>query len=459
MLEWSHRILGVLFILVLLFGVLPLGSVDSINLYASVLLQAALFAIAVCLPMREPIQRSVLRPVLTVVLACAAWLTVQAVSFEGNPLANPIWSAVAEPLDLVGGSISVAPGETIRSLPSLLGPFLVFATAAVLASRDDRPERLWNRLAYLGFALVAFGLLRYALFPDVRLFSQIHLNAGAVTSVLVNRNNAATLFGLTSLALCGTFFVHLARLDWFRLRRDVREFHPGILRRYSALLLALAALFVTLLALFLTKSRAGFGATLLALLLAIGTATATLPSRRIAKRPRWIIVTLAALVLGIFTVFGQQTIHRAQMVGFEDARSCIYRDVMRAIADYPWVGTGFGTFEAIFPMYRSAECGIVGVWSRAHNSWLEGALGLGLPFFVLLVGYCLFRLIRIYRVGIRERRRYRAIPIASLAMLLLVGVHSVFDFSLQIHGVAIYFAGLLGAGTAVSLARHGNDGV
>ena len=37
----------------------------------------------------------------------------------------------------------------------------------------------------------------------------------------------------------------------------------------------------------------------------------------------------------------------------EQGRLEAYRSSLRIIADYPWFGTGLGTFTAIFPAYRS----------------------------------------------------------------------------------------------------------
>ena len=107
----------------------------------------------------------------------------------------------------------------------------------------------------------------------------------------------------------------------------------------------------------------------------------------------------------------------------------------------------------VFPVYRDSDCaGIFGVWERAHNLFLEGFLGLGLPFVAALtIGYLI--LVGVFIRGIRIRRQFRFIPIMGLAVLILASLHSIVDFSLQIPGVGVYFAAVMAAATTVSLGR------
>jgi O-antigen ligase len=126
--------------------------------------------------------------------------------------------------------------------------------------------------------------------------------------------------------------------------------------------------------------------------------------------------------------------------------------VIDAIKDNPWFGTGFGTFEQVFPVYRDPECGLSGLWDRAHNVFLEGSLGLGLPFAVVVL-FGLVYLLSIFLIGYRTRQRFQIVPVAGMGILLLVVLHSMVDFSIQIPGVAAYVAAALGAAVSISLAR------
>ena len=119
-------------------------------------------------------------------------------------------------------------------------------------------------------------------------------------------------------------------------------------------------------------------------------------------------------------------------------------------------GTGFGTFRTIFPIYRNVECGIHGIWDRAHNTFLEGYLGLGFPF-------CLFLAILIWFIangliiGFCDRYRFKFISILTIGLIAYISMHSFVDFPLQIPGLAVYFSSLLSAGIAISIARRTVD--
>jgi O-antigen ligase len=117
--------------------------------------------------------------------------------------------------------------------------------------------------------------------------------------------------------------------------------------------------------------------------------------------------------------------------------------------DHLWLGTGLGTFVWSFPPYRDAQMSIIGIWDRAHNTWLELASDLGLPLAGIILAGWMVMIFILYR-GTRIRRRDLALPAAGLSIALLSGLHSLIDFSLQIPGFAITAFALIGAGLAQS---------
>jgi hypothetical protein len=83
---------------------------------------------------------------------------------------------------------------------------------------------------------------------------------------------------------------------------------------------------------------------------------------------------------------------------------------------------------------------------------LEGYLGLGLPFAAVVLislGY----LLSLFLDGYQTRRRFRIVPVTGMGVLLLIVLHSMVDFSVQIPGVAAFVAAAIGAAVAISLAR------
>jgi O-antigen ligase len=445
--------LRTLFLGALLIAILPLGSVRPGNLFFSAACQALLFGAILAL---TPWPTSLRRPLcmlLGIGGLAGLYTFAQTLWFAGNPLAHPAFALAGRELGVAGGSISLSPGDTLRSLPSLVSPFFAFGTALLLSRSDVQGYRTWRMLAGLGAAFALFGLVRLSVFPQARLFAQEHLSTGVMTGTFVNQNNAATFLGLSALSMLGLLSWQVARSDRGRLLRDVRR--PGLdgLGRQWPLLLSLLALLAIVLGLFLTRSRAGIALSAAALVAGTLATIATLPYRAATPRRKAAGMVLAiGVALAGIAVLGQRTVLRAELAGPESIRECLYRDVLSAIGDSPLLGTGLGTFERIYPMVRSTVCGLYGNPERAHNSYLEGYLGLGLPFAVLLLA-CLACLGWIYAAGLRERRRLRFVPILALAALALLLAHSAVDFPIQIHGIAIYFAALLGTAAGVSLAH------
>ena len=147
------------------------------------------------------------------------------------------------------------------------------------------------------------------------------------------------------------------------------------------------------------------------------------------------LFVLAATALGWY--FGWETLSpRLEEFGVGlTNREAIYDSARPMAADYPWFGTGPGTFAPVFQLYRISNDTY---WpEQLHNDWLEtritfGWVGLAL---ILAALACVF-LHRFARDGIRGARRF-----IFLAWLALAGclVEARFDFPFQIHSVIFLF--------------------
>jgi O-antigen ligase len=100
-------------------------------------------------------------------------------------------------------------------------------------------------------------------------------------------------------------------------------------------------------------------------------------------------------------------------------------------------------------MYRDSSVSTFEVWDKAHNTYLEVWLGLGVVFGTALMASLAWLVLRCF-IGAVKRRRDSTPAIVAAAAALVVGTHSLVDFSLQIEGIAITFMALLGAGVAQS---------
>jgi O-antigen ligase len=449
----ASKILRIGLMVVILATVIPFGAVDPFWFNLAALLNGLVFAATLAIPIRNLELLTIYRTALFVTVSISAYLFFQSIQLPQNIFSNPIWETVHDLLNIRTGAISVDPAGTIATIPVVVHPFLIFMAALVLLQSDETALSFWRQLAVTGAAIAALGLIQYFLFPSSLLLGEKRHYLDSVTGTFVNRNSAATLFGIATL-LIASILIRL--VQHLYLQREHSHVAPQVGIRDSKTTLTLygGIFLVTILALFLTGSRGGLISTFVPLMLiavwfALSLASSTTPAR---ARIGFAGASAAVLVLA-FAIFGARSVFRLVRSGIDDDRWCVYRSTISAIADNPWFGTGFGTFQHVFPVYRTPECGIGGVWDRAHNSFLEGYLGMGVAFAVFAV-FVLFYLSHLFLIGYRTRWRFQIIPLTGMAILLLIVLHSLVDFSLQIPGVAAYVAAALGAAVSVSVARR-----
>ena len=114
-------------------------------------------------------------------------------------------------------------------------------------------------------------------------------------------------------------------------------------------------------------------------------------------------------------------------------------DTLHIFRDHPWVGIGLGSFDTVFPQYRTFSTNLA--WIHAHNDYAEALAETGLAGGILM----LFALIIFFRRAVRNlsgRLRSAAAWIQVGATLGCCGllVHSYADFNLHIPANAAWFA-------------------
>ena len=321
-----------------------------------------------------------------------------------------------------------------------------------LQTGRDAKRAAWA-FAALGFAAALhalYGLLAHLSGTNTILWFAKTAYHDVVTGTFVNRNTFAThaALGLLCLAAAlreafGTASAQTAP-GRERLRRLVSEAPAR-----KALLLAAALLVGN--AILLSESRAGVAVALLGL-------TALLAMLALRARRPLLAVAATAGVLGaglLFATLGEG-LERRLWTAEEDweGRRQIAAETLDAIHAAPLRGVGLGGFEAAHRMHREAG-GAVRI-ERAHNDYLQTALELGVPgalaFFASL-GTLAFAC----AWGALRRRRNAVFPAAGLAACVLVGAHSVVDFSLRVPAVSVLFSLMLGVAVAQSWRGGGEE--
>lgn len=389
---------------------------------------------------------------LLLIAAAMAWIAVQALMPAPGPLAHRVWGEAGTLAGLeLSGRISANPQESLLGLLRLATATAI-CVAALLIAQDARRARLLVDAFIAAAALYAlYGLYRLALVPDKVLW--FDARGGAYLSgPFLSRSQAATYFGLACVAALAMLIQHSRRLARPFAASPLRVQIAGVLAlvpgalgvRFTVLLLLVSALL-------LTGSRAGIAATTVALVAVVALETARQARRRGNRGLLQLALlgaVLAAAMAAAFEIAGGRIAERLLADGLAPgARLEVYGTTLKAIADHAWLGSGYGTFQDVFPLYRGEAGSYALTWDKAHNDYLELLLGLGLPAAALLLGALGAAAARALR-GALERRRHAAFPAIAAAASLLVGLHALVDFSMQIQAITLSYALLLGVGLA-----------
>jgi O-antigen ligase len=381
--------------------------------------------------------------------AAAVWIGLQASPLTPTAWHHPLWGAAAAALgDELTGAISLNPFDTISGLIRLLAYGGVFWLAFHLGRSAERARNAFLALSVAAFAYAAYGFLDQVTGAKMVLWYPKTWYPDSVTATFVNRNNYATYAGLGLVVASGLIVRHIAAVLASPLEGRAR-----LVRLAASISLGralfLAGWMVLVTALVLSNSRAGVVSVLFGLAALLAAASAT---RMLRLRHALAIagtITVAGTILA--AVAGDTLGGRFATTALErEGRSIAYELTLNGIAEQPWLGTGFGTFEESFALVRDER--LEGGWDKAHNTYLENAFELGIPAAALLTAACLALLWRCL-VGLRARRRSGIYPAVGVAATVSVGCHSLVDFGLQIPAIAATYALIMGIAVAQSWPR------
>ncbi len=220
----------------------------------------------------------------------------------------------------------------------------------------------------------------------------------------------------------------------------VREQTPGTQDTiYAKRLLLIFCAIIMSTALFFTMSRGGIFSFIAALLFM---AVLVLTRRSIKKRG-WVLSAVVVFVILSITWLGATpVIERILSIKVEIAslyfggRLPIWQSTIDIIKDYPFLGTGFGTFNYVFPKYETE--GLAYHYAHAHSDLLELLSDTGIVGFFLLGVGSLVSMVWVFRRFYRRHDPYIiSLSIGFLGSLAGMFVHSLVDFNLRIPANAI----------------------
>lgn len=167
--------------------------------------------------------------------------------------------------------------------------------------------------------------------------------------------------------------------------------------------------------------------------------------------PKW---GMTALLLGMalfigFLGFAEDrvasrihTINMGEESSFFKARLTILEHSVGIVKDYPWTGTGIGTFAWAFPQYRPEGFGVRFYYT--HNDYVQTIVEMGLLVIPLLIGGIFVVLKKSFGRNKDEFRFKKAMRLACGVGILSLILHGLVDFNFHIPANMIVFVCLAG---------------
>ena len=255
---------------------------------------------------------------------------------------------------------------TWACLLALMPPLAVFF-AALTANAQAR----WFIVGSLLIGVAAnllLGLAQRFQGPNSSFYLYEIANFGSATGFFSNRNNFAML-------LCIAI-----PIIWAVSHRLARREGNG---RFLAIASGTVMMAIVFVGLAVSGSRSGILLGMLSLALSTAMIWSPSASRRSSRGRRSLLAALgAALIIGQFGLVGLLRI--ADTDALTEYRTQIARVTLRAASDYLPVGSGFGTFQAVYAMHETPATMMSEYVNHAHNDWLELWLEGGFPAALLM---------------------------------------------------------------------------
>lgn len=329
---------------------------------------------------------------------------------------------------IASSRLSLTPGDTVLMIVRYVSYMLFFVLMMQVSVNRDRVRKIVMGLLGIFAAHALYAMLALTQFGDTILIFEKWAYSGVATGTFVNRNSFATFLAM-GMVLCLAALFREANL---RVKKERKSFWGGFMapesRRLVIYFMIMVLLLITLIS---TSSRMGLFAAL------AGTFFVAAVSVSKMEKPGWRVVStvfwIGALGGGVFLyLFGGGLLERLGNVEVAaGVRGDLYHQVWQMIWARPLTGFGGGSFEMAFPLYHELPVNPDFVWDKAHSTylglWVETGLVFGsIP--LIILGYFAYQT---FRAGVSRARDWMT-PVAAFGVIVVAGVHSMVDFSLEI---------------------------
>src|SRR5574337_359875 len=375
----SDRFLLWTLTLLLLFTPLAFGTVEVWSIAVAELLMLSMGVVWLAQMIRNGRIQFDQTPFTIPILSFLALMLFQMVPLPLNtiallsPAAYSVYSAAASALDLQfeWRTISLNPIATCEEFLRVLTYAMLFWVVLTCFRTRERVERVIVTIIGIGFFLAVFAIIQKYSSNGRIYWIRETAQGGEPFGPYVNRNHFA---GYMEIALPLTIGYILAQ-------SAVHTHRLGIRRRLllwtshqtsKSILLLFAAIFMGA-ALLLTGSRGGLvsfaGSMVFFVIMAIMKQTAHSRAVRLALACCGLTLVAPIWIGGNSAFLSLERLEKTLQEPSTDERALLWRDTLRMANDYLRLGSGFNTFEEVFPAYKTSTTQMI--FQYAHNDYLQ----------------------------------------------------------------------------------------
>lgn len=354
-------------------------------------------------------------------------------------------------------TLSLNPHSTILEIIRLFTCVIAFFLTIQLFSRERELLRLVKAMMIIGTFVALTGIFQMIFWNGKLLWIRELRHGGTPFGPYVNRNHFAGLMEMLIPLSTGMLIIFSSPLSLKNgLRFGISEFMRH--ERANAFILSLISVVVMITSLFLSLSRGGITGLSISMLF-----FGIMLSLRNSTRKKGVLIALISVII-FLTVgwFGwDKIIDRFERLKDTDVSSEMrfhnWQDSLKIVKDFPFTGTGIGTYEHVYPGYKTIHSQVR--WEHAHNDYVEGIIEIGIIGLAIAM-YIVFRFYRLILSGLMKRRliEARLLSLGALAGVTGILVHSITDFNLHIGANGLYFSVLMGTALSAINIKPLNEG-
>jgi len=178
------------------------------------------------------------------------------------------------------------------------------------------------------------------------------------------------------------------------------------------------------------------------------------------RNTKWVIsfVVLMLLFLCVYIGIGP-VLKRFLDIGY-DPRILVWKDCINIIRDFPLFGSGLGTFEYVYPLYK-LNVTVAVDYNFAHNDYIQFIVETGVLGLVAIISALYLFIKDTYsymRTNLNNNDSFRYfVTLGAFTGVFSILAHSFVDFNLHIPSNAVYFTTLIGIIYAVNGRDYQNS--